>query len=38
MGVESRLGEVSGSGRIADGHIIDVPTVGGGEKAIIDQG
>ena len=37
MGVEHRLGEVSESGRIADGHI-DVPTVGVVEKATVGPG
>ena len=37
MGMKPRLGEVCGSGRIADGHV-NVPPVGGGDETAVGPG
>ena len=38
MGIERRSGKVGGRGGIADGHIDDVPPVGGGDETAVGPG
>ena len=38
VGVENRSGEVGGRGGIDDGHIIDVPPVGGSDETAVGPG